>query len=148
MKNNLSIDILLVDDSRDDAEFMQEVLDRGKLSIHLDWVRNGYEALAFLHGEEPYENAVKPKLILLDLNMPKMDGREFLEVIKKDEQLKIIPVIVLTTSDDEKDVLTTYNLQANCFITKPIDLQKFMEIIQLIGEFWLTTVTLPTGVDP
>jgi CheY-like chemotaxis protein len=106
-------------------------------------VHDGVEALAFLHREGPYAGRPRPDLILLDLNLPRMDGREVLAAIKRDEDLKRIPVIILTTSDDERDVLKAYNLHANCFITKPIALDRFLAVVRSIEEFWLTIVRLP-----
>jgi CheY-like chemotaxis protein len=105
------------------------------------------EALAFLRQEGPYAGRPRPDLILLDLNLPRMDGREVLAAIKRDEQWKRIPVIILTTSNDEADVLKAYNLHANCFITKPIALERFLEVVRSIEEFWLTIVRLP-GKEP
>ena len=138
-----SIDILLVEDSPGDARLTREAFKGCKLLNTLHHVEDGVEALAFLHREGAYGEVPRPGLILLDLNLPRMDGRELLAAIKQDEALKRIPVVVLTTSDDEQDVLRSYNLHANCFITKPIHLERFLEVVESIEEFWLTIVRLP-----
>jgi CheY-like chemotaxis protein len=110
---------------------------------HLHVATDGVEAMAFLRGEGQYANSVRPDLVLLDLNLPRMDGRQVLAEMKADPRLKLIPVVVLTTSRAEQDVLQSYALQANCYISKPVDLEQFMTVIRSIEDFWLTIVTLP-----
>ncbi|GAB4381731.1 MAG: response regulator [Elainellaceae cyanobacterium] len=137
------IEILLVEDSPGDVRLTQEVLQEGKVRNNLSIVEDGVQALAFLRKEPPYHDTPFPDLILLDLNLPRMDGREVLEIIKEDEKLKRIPVVVLTTSQAEEDIIRAYNLHANCYIPKPIDLDQFIKVIKSIEEFWLTIVKLP-----
>jgi len=137
------IEILLVEDNPGDVRLTQEALRDGKVLNHLSVVGDGVEALAFLHKEGPYANAPCPDLILLDLNLPKKDGREVLLEIKNDEQLKHIPVVVLTTSNADKDILRIYELHANCYITKPVDFEQFTKVVKSIEDFWLTIVKLP-----
>ncbi len=137
------IDILLVEDNPGDARLTREAFKDGKLLNVLHHVEDGVEALAFLRQEKPYGAVPRPDLILLDLNLPRMDGREVLAAIKSDESLKRIPVVVLTTSDDDRDVLRAYNLHANCYITKPVRLERFLEVVRSIEEFWLSIVRLP-----
>jgi len=139
------IDILLVEDSNADARLAQEALRTSKIRNVLHRVGDGEEAMAFLRREGRYADAPRPGLILLDLNLPKKDGREVLAEIKGDENLKRIPVVVLTISSDEEDVLKSYNLHANCYITKPIDLGQFVKMVKSIEDFWLTIVKLPNG---
>lgn len=141
--NRDSIEILLVEDSPTDRLMAQEALKTARLLNNLHCVDNGEEALAFLRREGRYADAPRPGLILLDLNMPKMDGREVLTELKADPRLKYIPVIVLTTSDDERDILGAYGAHANSYITKPVDFMNFTEAIAAIGEYWLNVVTLP-----
>jgi two-component system, chemotaxis family, response regulator Rcp1 len=140
-----AIEILLVEDSPGDADLAREALEGTKVRNRLHVARDGEEAMAFLHRKPPFLDAPRPGLILLDLNLPKKDGRQVLAEIKDDPELKRIPVVILTTSKDEEDVLKTYNLHANCFITKPIDLSQFLKVVRSIEEFWLTIVRLPTG---
>ena len=137
------VEILLVEDSPTDAMFAQEALEYSKVCNHLHCVTDGVEAMAFLRQEREYAQSPRPDLILLDLNLPKMDGREVLGKIKDDERLKRIPVVVLTSSKDEADVLTAYGLNANCYIVKPVDFTKFMEVVRAIENFWFAVVTLP-----
>jgi CheY-like chemotaxis protein len=137
------IRILLVEDSPGDVRLTIEALKDGKVRNDLSIVGDGVEALAFLNGEGKYAEAPRPDLILLDLNLPRMDGRELLAIIKQDDNLKRIPVVVLTTSEAEADVLRVYDLNANCYITKPVDLDKFITVIKAIEDFWLTIVKLP-----
>ncbi len=137
------IRILLVEDSPGDVRLTIEALKDGKVKNDLSIVGDGVEALAFLKGEGKYAEAPRPDLILLDLNLPRMDGRELLTIIKQEEKLKRIPVVVLTTSEAEADVLRVYDLNANCYITKPVDLDKFIAVIKAIEDFWLTIVKLP-----
>jgi CheY-like chemotaxis protein len=138
-----SINILLVEDNPGDVRLTREALNENKIVNELSLAGDGEEALKFLRKENGYENAPKPDLILLDLNLPKKDGRQVLAEIKNDEKLKRIPVIILTSSKAEEDILKMYNLHANCYITKPIDLKQFMQVIKTIEEFWLTIVKLP-----
>ena len=137
------IDILLVEDNPGDERLTREALKEGKVYSNLHWVKDGVEALEFLRKKGKYASTPRPDIILLDLNLPKKDGREVLEEIKRDEALKRIPVVVLTTSKAEEDVLRTYNLHANCYVTKPVDLEKFIVVVRSIDIFWLTIVTLP-----
>ena len=135
--------ILLVEDSPTDALLAQEALRGAHISNNIHIVEDGEEALAFLHGEGPYAHAPRPDLILLDLNLPKKGGQEVLEEIKTDPELKDIPVVVLTTSQDAGDVSKAYDLHANCYITKPVDFLQFTEVVQAIAHFWFAVVTLP-----
>jgi two-component system, chemotaxis family, response regulator Rcp1 len=138
------IEILLVEDNPGDARLSQEALREGKLRNNVYHVKDGVEALAFLKREGAFHLAPTPDLILLDLNMPRKDGREVLAEIKQDPHLRLIPVVVLTTSEAEMDIVKSYELHANCYITKPVDLDKFFEIVQTIENFWLSIVTLPS----
>ncbi|MAS33051.1 MAG: response regulator [Anaerolineaceae bacterium] len=138
-----SIEILLVEDNPGDVRLTQEAFNESKIHNNLNVARDGVEAIAFLRREGVYANAPRPDIILLDLNLPRKDGREVLHEIKGDEDLKRIPVVILTTSDDEHDILQSYNLHANCYITKPVDLSSFIRIIRNIKDFWLTIVRLP-----
>jgi two-component system, chemotaxis family, response regulator Rcp1 len=137
------IDILLVEDNPGDVRLTIEALKEGKVLNTLSVAMDGVEALAFLHREDKYADAPRPDLILLDLNLPKKDGREVLAEIKSDDSLKCIPVVVLTTSQAEQDIFKSYNLHANCFVTKPVDLEQFITVLQSIEDFWLTIVKLP-----
>jgi two-component system, chemotaxis family, response regulator Rcp1 len=137
------IEILLVEDNPGDVRLTQEALKEGKVSNNLHVAYDGIEALAFLRREGKFEKAVRPDLILLDLNLPKMDGRELLAEIKDDDDLKRIPVVILTTSKAEEDVVKTYNLHANCYISKPVDLDQFITVVKAIEGFWMTIVKLP-----
>jgi CheY-like chemotaxis protein len=137
------VEILLVEDNPGDERLTREALREGKVYHNLHWVKDGVEAMAFLRREGKYADVPRPDIVLLDLNLPKKDGREVLEEIKSDEDLKRIPVVVLTTSKAEEDVLRTYNLHANCYVTKPVDLEKFIVVVRSIDVFWLTVVTLP-----
>ena len=138
------IEILLVEDNPGDERLTREALKEGKVYSNLHWVKDGVEAIEFLKRQGKYAQAPRPDLILLDLNLPKKDGREVLQDIKNDERLKRIPVVILTTSKAEEDVLKSYNLHANCYVTKPVDLEKFITVVQSIDRFWLTIATLPT----
>jgi chemotaxis family two-component system response regulator Rcp1 len=140
---NRPVEILLVEDNPGDERLTREALKEGKVYSNLYWTKDGVEAMEFLHRRGKYAGAVRPDIILLDLNLPKKDGREVLEEIKTAEDLKRIPVVVLTTSKAEEDVLRTYNLHANCYVTKPVDLEKFIVVVKSIDRFWLTVVTLP-----
>ena len=145
---NGAAEILLVEDNPGDVRLTREALKEGKVLNHLNVVDDGVEALAFLRREDKYANAVRPDLILLDLNLPKKDGREVLAEIKADAGLKKIPVVILTTSAAEQDILKTYDLHANCYITKPVDLEQFIKIVRLIEDFWFTIARLPSGARP
>jgi len=142
-RNNNSIEILLVEDSPGDQRLTKEALKEGKINNNLYIVEDGEEALAFLKKEEPFTTVPKPDLILLDLNLPKMNGQEVLKIIKADEKLKRIPVVILTTSQEDEDILNAYNLNANCYITKPVDFDQFIHVVNKIQEFWFTIVKLP-----
>lgn len=137
------IEILVVEDNPGDVRLMREALKGCKILNELQVVGDGVAALDFLHRRSPYDNAVRPDLVLLDLNLPKLDGRQVLAAIKSDPVLKVIPVVVLTTSEAEEDILRAYHLAANCYVTKPVDLHQFNRIVQAIEDFWLTIVTLP-----
>lgn len=138
-----AVEILLVEDSPGDVRLTQEALKDSKLLNNLSVVRDGVEAMSFLRREGNYGDAPRPDMILLDLNLPRKDGREVLQEIKYDEDLKRIPVVVLTTSASEKDILATYNLHANCYITKPVDFMQFISVVKSIENFWFTIVKLP-----
>ena len=140
------IELLLVEDSEPDVRLTMEALREAKVRNRLSVVEDGVEALAFLRREGRYADAPRPDLILLDLNLPRMDGRQVLDEIKNDQSLKSIPVVILTTSKSEEDVLRAYKLHANCYITKPVDFNRFMEVVQSIEDFWLTVVTLPNDM--
>jgi len=139
------VEIFLVEDNPGDVDLTRETLLDSKLLNHMSVVNNGVEAMAYLRREGKYAGATRPDLILLDLNLPKKDGREVLAEIKVDEQLRRIPVVVLTTSCAEKDILETYDLHANCYITKPVNLDQFSAVVRAIEEFWFTIVRLPPG---
>lgn len=136
--------ILLVEDSPTDIDLTREGLEMGKLTNDLSVVENGNDALAFLRREGEYAGAERPDLILLDLNLPGKDGREVLEEIKTDENLMSIPVVVLTSSKAEEDIARTYKLHANCYITKPVNFSRFVEVVKGIEDFWFSIVKLPT----
>jgi len=138
-----SIEVLLVEDNAGDVRLTKEAMRESKVIVNLSVASDGEEALAFLRKEGVHQCAPRPDLILLDLNLPKKDGREVLAEIKVDTDLRRIPVVVLTTSRAEEDILRTYNLHANCFITKPVDCQAFAKVIRSIENFWLAVVTLP-----
>ena len=137
------VEILLVEDNPGDVGLTRETLKDSKLLNHISVVEDGVEAMAFLRLEGKYAKATRPDLILLDLNLPKKDGREVLAEIKTDEQLRRIPVVILTTSSAEQDILEMYDLHANCFITKPVNLDQFTTVVNAIEEFWFTIVKLP-----
>ncbi len=138
-----AVEILLVEDSPGDVRLTQEALKDSKLFNNLNVVPDGVEAMAFLRRQEQYTNAPRPDLILLDLNLPRMDGRQVLQEIKSDESLKRIPVVVLTTSSNETDIFITYNLHANCYISKPVDFTQFINVVKSIEHFWFSIVRLP-----
>ena len=137
------INILLVEDNPGDVRLTREALNGAKLRNQLHVIADGMEAMAYLRREGHYAQAVRPDLILLDLNLPKKDGREVLADIKSDPSLKRIPVVILTTSQAEQDILRTYDLHANCYVSKPVDLEQFIGVVKEIEEFWLTIVKLP-----
>lgn len=137
------IEILLVEDNPGDVDLTRDALEQGKILNRLHVADDGLEALAFLRREGKYADAVRPDLILLDLNLPKMDGRELLAEVKQDPDLKRIPVVVLTTSEAEQDILKAYDLHANCYISKPVDLNQFLSVVKSIEDFWLSIVKLP-----
>jgi chemotaxis family two-component system response regulator Rcp1 len=137
------IDVLLVEDSAGDVRLTQEALRDANRRIHLHVASDGAEAMAFLRREGVHVASPRPDLILLDLNLPKMDGRQVLAQIKADESLKTIPTIILTTSEAEADILKSYQLQANCFLSKPVQLEDFENLVRSINDFWLTKVKLP-----
>ena len=137
------IEILLVEDNPGDVRLTREALKDGKIVNNLHVAEDGVDALAFLRREGKYHNAVRPELILLDLNLPKKDGREVLAEIKADKELKRIPVVILTSSAAEQDIVKSYNLHANCYVTKPVDLDQFINVVKSIEHFWLTVVKLP-----
>jgi CheY-like chemotaxis protein len=137
------VDILLVEDNPGDIRLTELALQRGKVKNNLYITKDGNQALEFLHKKNKYEDAPTPDLILLDLNLPRINGQEVLKNVKKDKYLKRIPVIVLTTSDAEKDILETYNLNVNAYITKPIDMNKFIKVVSVLEDFWLKIVKLP-----
>ena len=144
--NGKQIEILLVEDSPGDVRLTQEALADAKIRNRLSVVNDGLDALAFLQREGKYEGVPRPDLILLDLNMPRMDGRELLAAIKQKDALKAIPVVVLTTSDADADVLKSYELHASCYITKPVDLEQFIRVVAGIEEFWFSIVKLPPSI--
>lgn len=137
------IDVLLVEDNPGDFRLTEEAFKEGEVKKTLHWVQDGLQALDFLRRRGKYAGAVRPDIIVLDLNLPKLSGRELLAQIKADERLKSVPVIVLTTSRADDDVRAAYGLHANCYITKPADLDRFLAIVKLIDHFWLDVVTLP-----
>jgi two-component system, chemotaxis family, response regulator Rcp1 len=138
------IEILMVEDSPGDVRLTKEALKEAKVLNHISVCEDGVEAMAFLRREGPYAEAPRPDLILLDLNLPRKDGREVLAEIRSDPALTQIPVVVLTTSRAEQDVLRSYALHANCYVTKPVDLDQFISVIQSVETFWLTVARLPT----
>jgi CheY-like chemotaxis protein len=139
-----NLEVLLVEDNPGDIDLTREALKEGKISIHLNVVKDGEEAMKYLQRRPPYFEAPRPDLILLDLNLPKKDGREVLGEIKSDNELKTIPVVILTTSEAETDILRTYGLGANCYITKPVGFPEFIKVVRSIEDFWFTIVRLPT----
>ena len=139
----MPIEVLLVEDSPGDVRLTQEAFRDANRSIHLQVASDGAEAMAFLRREGAHVHALRPDLILLDLNLPKMDGREVLAHIKADASLKTIPTVILTTSDAEVDIVKSYQLQANCYLTKPVQFDEFASLVRSINDFWLTRVKLP-----
>lgn len=141
----VSVEILMVEDNPGDIRLTQEALKEGKMRNNLHVVEDGVEAMAFLRREGKYADKPRPGLILLDLNLPKKDGYEVLKEIKADDYLKSIPVVILTTSNAEEDIVKTYNWYVNCYITKPVDLDQFINVVKSIEDFWFTIVKLPPG---
>ncbi len=139
------IEILLVEDNKAEARLTEKAFEMGGINNNMHVVEDGEQAMAFLRREGSYEDAVRPDLILLDLNMPNMDGREVLAEVKNDPKLKVIPVIVLTTSEAKQDILASYRLHANCYISKPVQLSRFVEVVTSIEGFWLDVAKLPTA---
>lgn len=137
------IELLLVEDNPGDARLAEETLKESRLLNRLHHVADGEQAMAFLRREAPYQDAPRPDLIILDLNLPRRDGRQVLQDIKDDERLRSIPVVVLTISEAEEDILRSYDLHANCYITKPLDLEQFSRIVKSVEGFWFSIVTLP-----
>ena len=145
MNSAKPIEILLVEDNPGDARLTREALKEGRVINHLNVVTDGVEALAYLNREDKYPNSSRPVLILLDLNLPRMDGRELLAILKNDPRFKRIPIVILTTSKAEEDILKTYDLHANCYITKPVDLNQFITVVNSVENFWFSIVKLPTN---
>ena len=142
-KNGMPIHVLLVEDSPGDARLTQEAFREANVTIKLHVAPDGVEAMAFLRREGDYADAPRPDLILLDLNLPRMDGREVLALIKGDDNLRSIPTVILTTSEAEADIVKSYDLQANCYLSKPVQLDSFVGLVKSISDFWLTTAKLP-----
>jgi CheY-like chemotaxis protein len=148
MKKNSNfepIEILLVEDNPGDVHLTKEAMKETKVLNKVSVVKDGVEAMDYLRKKGSFSNACRPDLILLDLNLPRKDGREVLAEVKSDADLKRIPVVILTTSQDEKDILKSYNLHANCYIAKPVDLQQFIEVVKSIEDFWVSIVSLPSN---
>jgi len=139
------IEILMVDDDLGDVKLMEESLKNSKLQLNFNHVKDGQECMEYLSRTGDYAKVIKPDLILLDLNMPKKDGRQVLEEIKTDQFLRKIPIVILTTSESESDINKTYDLGANCYITKPVDFDQFQKVVNDIATFWFTVVKLPDG---
>jgi two-component system, chemotaxis family, response regulator Rcp1 len=142
-EDGMPVEVLLVEDSPGDVRLTQEAFRVANGSIHLHIASDGVEAMAFLRKQAPFPDAPRPDLILLDLNLPRMDGREVLSYIKEDDSLKLIPTVILTTSDAEADIVKSYQLQANCYLTKPVELDAFESLVRSINDFWLVKVKLP-----
>jgi two-component system, chemotaxis family, response regulator Rcp1 len=137
------IEVLLVEDNPGDVRLTREALKEGKVRNNLHVVADGVEAIAFLKKQGPFAGAVRPDVILLDLNLPRKDGREVLEEIKADASLRHIPVVILTSSQAEQDIVRAYDLHANCYVTKPVDFEQFITVVRSIEDFWFTIVKLP-----
>ena len=147
-KEGGSLEVLLVEDSPGDVRLTQEAFRHANMAIQLHVASDGVEALAFLNQEGPHNHCPRPDLILLDLNLPRMDGREVLARIKADDNLKSIPTVILTTSDTQADIATSYKLQANCYLSKPVELDAFETLVRSINDFWLTKAKLPWRETP
>jgi two-component system, chemotaxis family, response regulator Rcp1 len=145
-ENGKPVEVLLVEDSAGDVRLTKEAFRVTNDAVRIHVASDGEQAMAFLRRQGIFSDAPRPDIILLDLNLPKMDGREVLALIKQDDRLKLIPTVILTTSEAEADVVTSYELHANCFLTKPVQLEAFEEIVQSINDFWLTKVKLPQQV--
>ncbi len=137
------IEILLVEDNPADADLMRETMEASKMHVAITGVRDGLSALQYLRGEAPYEGGKRPDLILLDLNLPKVNGKQVLSAIKNDADLRGIPVVILTSSSAEQDIAASYGLGANCYVVKPVDLKAFQSIVRTVEDFWFTVVKLP-----
>ncbi len=146
MKTLRPIDVLLVEDDPGDVELTRETIEASKIVVNLHVVEDGLQALAYLRKQANYADAVTPDLIFLDLNIPGKDGRQVLEELKHDETLRTIPVVVLTTSDSDEDIMRSYSLGANCYVTKPTGLDQFIKVVESIESFWFTLVKLPTRI--
>ncbi len=142
-ENGSTLELLLVEDSPGDVRLTQDAFRQANMAVHMDVASDGVEAMAFLRHERAYVAAPRPDLILLDLNMPRMDGREVLAQIKKDDRLSTIPIVILTTSDSEDDIAKSYQLHANCYLCKPVQLIAFENLVKSINDFWLTKAKLP-----
>jgi two-component system, chemotaxis family, response regulator Rcp1 len=145
-KESKPIEILLVEDSPSDTDLTIEAFQEGRIPSNLSHVEDGVEAMEFLGRNGSYVNAPRPDLILLDLNLPRKDGREVLAKLKADPDLRTIPVVVLTTSKDDQDIFQAYQLQANCYIAKPVDFEQFVNVVRAIEHFWLEVATLPDKI--
>jgi two-component system, chemotaxis family, response regulator Rcp1 len=143
-----AMQVLLVEDNPGDVRLTREAFRNSNKAIYLHVVRDGVEAMAFLNNLAPYQNAPRPDFILLDLNLPKVDGRDVLAQIKESDDLKIIPTVILTASDSDKDVSTSYERQANCYLTKPVQYEKFEGLVASVNDFWLTKARLPHPIPP
>jgi chemotaxis family two-component system response regulator Rcp1 len=141
--DGMPIEVLLVEDNPGDVRLTKEVFREANMDIHMHVASDGLEAMAFLRRQGAHAHAPRPDLILLDLNLPKMDGREVLIQIKKDERLKVIPTVILTTSHSQADIVKSYQLQANCYLSKPVQLEAFESLVKSINDFWLTKAKLP-----
>jgi CheY-like chemotaxis protein len=139
------IEILLVEDNVEEAEWTQQALRDSKVRNKVHWVEDGEQAMSFLRREGPYAAAPRPDLVLLDIYMPRKNGQEVLQEIKDDPALRRIPVVIMTSSDDEREIMRAYERHANCYVTKPIDMDKFLEVVRSIEDFWLTVVRLPAA---
>ena len=140
-----AVEILLVEDNPGDVRLTIEALKESKIINNLNFVEDGIEAMSYLKKEDKYKDKTRPDLIILDLNLPKKDGREVLAEIKSDDSLKQIPVVILTTSEAEEDIIKTYDLHANCYITKPVNMEQFIKVVKSVGDFWFSIVMLPPG---
>jgi chemotaxis family two-component system response regulator Rcp1 len=142
------VEVLLVEDNPGDVRLTREALKDGKVSNNLSVARDGVEALRFLRREDPYPDAPRPDVVLLDLNLPRKDGRQVLREMKQDPALRTIPVVILTSSEAERDIAAAYELQASCYVTKPVDLDQFITVVKSIEDFWFTIVKLPPEPRP